>query len=68
MRAIRRAWDIRIGLPAAKWMIEIGTFLPRTESEPVVESRRVVPSRLIESGFCFDYPIWPAAAVDLCRR
>lgn len=68
MRALRTAWGIRIGLPAAKWMLEIGTFLLRTESELVLKSRRVVPARLVESGFRFDFPTWPAAAADLCRR
>lgn len=71
MLAIRRAWGgglARIGLPAPRWMIEIGTRLMRTESELVLKSRRVVPRRLLESGFAFDTPNWQEAATDLCRR
>ena len=49
-------------------MIEIGTFLMRTESELVLKSRRVVPGRLLEAGFDFRFPTWPDAAADLCRR
>lgn len=51
MRALRRAWGHFIGIPAPAWMIEIGTFLLRTESELVLKSRRVVPGRLLDAGF-----------------
>jgi uncharacterized protein (TIGR01777 family) len=68
MRALRAAWGTRVGLPATKWMLEIGTFLLRTETELILKSRRVVPRRLLESGFVFDFPTWPEAAADLCRR
>lgn len=68
MRHLRSACGARIGLPAMRWMLEIGTFLMRTESELVLKSRRVVPRRLLESGFRFDFPDWSAAAIDLCKR
>jgi uncharacterized protein len=67
MRALREAWGIRFGLPATKWMLAIGTRLMRTESELILKSRRVVPGRLVEAGFTFDFPAWAAAARDLCR-
>jgi NAD dependent epimerase/dehydratase family enzyme len=34
----------------------------------VLKSRRVVPARLQQSGFVFQFPTWAAAADDLCRR
>jgi uncharacterized protein (TIGR01777 family) len=68
MRALRAAWGSRIGLPATAWMLELGAIFMRTESELVLKSRRVVPTRLLESGFEFHYPHWPAAAADLCAR
>lgn len=68
MRALREAWDVRLGLPAAKWMIEIGAFLMRTESELVLKSRWVVPERLLVAGFQFQFPEWPAAARELVTR
>jgi len=49
-------------------MVEIGTFLLRTESELVLKSRRVIPTRLLQSGFSFHYPTWPEAAQDLVAR
>ena len=68
MRELREAWGMKFGLPATKWMIEIGTRAMRTESELVLKSRRVVPARLQESGFEFEYSMWRDAARDLCKR
>lgn len=68
MRALRAAWGARVGLPASRLMLEVGAFFLRTETELVLKSRRVVPRRLLESGFRFRFPEWPEAAADLCRR
>jgi uncharacterized protein len=68
MRALRDAWGRPLGLPAAEWMLELGTWVMRTESELVLKSRRVVPGRLLASGFSFQFPTWPEAARDLCAR
>jgi uncharacterized protein (TIGR01777 family) len=68
MRALREAWGTRIGLPAANWMLEIGALFMRTETELVLKSRRVVPRRLLDDGFKFNFPNWPEAARDLCRQ
>jgi uncharacterized protein len=68
MRALREAWGIRIGLPAPGWVLEIGAFVLRTESELVLKSRRVVPERLLAAGFRFLFPEWPAAARELVAR
>ncbi len=68
MEALRSAWGIRIGLPASKLMLEIGTFLLRTETELVLKSRRVIPGILNKSGFEFSYPVWQQASVDLCNE
>jgi len=68
MRALREAWGMRLGLPASAWMLEVGTWLLRSETELVLKSRRVVPGRLVQQGFAFEFPIWAEAARDLCRR
>src|SRR5262245_8650097 len=68
MRTLRAAWGIGFGLPATKWMLEIGAFFMRTETELVLKSRRVVPDRLLKSGFVFRFPTWAEAAADLCHR
>ena len=68
MAELRRAWGTRAGLPATKWMLEIGALLMGSESELVLKSRRVVPGRLMKEGFSFRYPEWSEAARDLCRE
>jgi uncharacterized protein (TIGR01777 family) len=67
MRELREAWGISVGLPASRWMLEIGAIFMHTETELILKSRRVFPRRLLDQGFVFRYPIWPAAARDLCR-
>jgi uncharacterized protein len=67
MRVLREAWGIPVGLPASKWMLEIGALFMRTETELILKSRRVVPGRLRDRGFAFTYPRWSDAARDLCR-
>jgi uncharacterized protein (TIGR01777 family) len=68
MRAMREAWGTRVGLPATRWMLEIGAWAMRTDTELVLKSRRVVPGRLLAAGFAFEYPTWPEAVRDLVAR
>ena len=68
MRILRDAWGASIGLPATKWMLSIAALFMRTETELILKSRRVVPARMLESGFEFEFPHWEQAALDLCRR
>ncbi|GAA2517057.1 TIGR01777 family oxidoreductase [Streptomyces levis] len=68
MRALRAAWGVPVGLPATRRMAEAGAFVLRSDTELLLKSRRVVPGRLLEAGFRFDRPEWPAAADDLVRR
>lgn len=68
MAELRAAWGTRLGLPATRWMAEIGAFFLRTDTELTLKSRRVVPARLLDAGLAFDFPAWPDAARDLVTR
>ena len=68
MTSLRQAWGAQIGLPAATWMLEMGSIFLRTETELVLKSRRVVPGRLLEAGLQFQFPDWPVAAQNLVVR
>ena len=68
MHVLRESCGASFGLPASKWMLEIGALVLRTETELILKSRRVVPSRLLDSGFTFAYPEWRRAARDLCQE
>ncbi len=66
VRALREAWGTRVGLPATEWMLEVGAWFLRTETELILKSRRVVSRRLLDAGFEFEFPSWPEAARELC--
>jgi len=68
MEELRRAAGVHVGLPASRWMLEIGAFFLRTETELILKSRRVVARRLMESGFAFTFPEWQPAVQDLVSR
>jgi uncharacterized protein (TIGR01777 family) len=68
MAALRRAYGVPVGLPATDWMLEVGAFFLRTETELILKSRRVVPRRLVDAGFEFQVPDWATAAGDLVQR
>lgn len=68
MAALRATVGIPVGLPATRWMAEVGAFFLRTETELVLKSRRVAPGRLLEAGFRFEFTEWATAADDLVTR
>jgi uncharacterized protein (TIGR01777 family) len=67
MKAMRKAMGIPIGLPTPVWLLETGAVLIRTETELILKSRRVVPRRLLESGYAFSFNTIEDALADLCR-
>ena len=68
MAELRDAWGMPNGLPAPAPLLEIAAFFLRTETELVLKSRRVVPGRLLDAGFEFEYPTWPEAAENLVEQ
>jgi uncharacterized protein (TIGR01777 family) len=68
MKILKETWGAPIGLPANEWMLEVGATLLRTETELILKSRRVIPSRLTDEGFDFHYPFWAEASRDLCSQ
>lgn len=68
MRLLRRALGVPVGLPATRWMLELGSFAIRTETELVLKSRWVVPERLLEAGFVFRHADLEATLRGILRR
>jgi uncharacterized protein (TIGR01777 family) len=68
MRILRRELGAPIGLPAARWMLEIGAFMLRTETELIIKSRKAVPARLLQAGFEFRFPTLAEAAREIEGR
>lgn len=67
MEGLREAVGLPNGIPAPAPLLELGALFLRTETELVLKSRWVVPKRLMEAGFAFDFPEWKTAAEDLVK-
>jgi uncharacterized protein len=68
MQTFRRVCGVSFGLPAAEWMLEVGAFFLRTETELLLKSRNVIPAKLLASGFEFCFPRMEEALRDLAGR
>jgi uncharacterized protein (TIGR01777 family) len=55
MHIIRKAYGMPFGLPAPQWLLEMGSIVIGTETELILKSRWVLPKRLLDSGFEFEY-------------
>ncbi len=53
MRTLRRVVRMPIGVPTLRWMLELGMWALRTESELILKSRWVLPGTLTARGFAF---------------
>lgn len=56
METLRKITHTKIGLPAFEWMLKLGAFVIGTETELVLKSRWVVPTKILQAGFVFKYP------------
>jgi uncharacterized protein len=56
MATIRKVCHAPFGLPAPRWLLEVGAFFLRTETELLIKSRRVAPDKLLANGFAFRHP------------
>jgi len=65
MEKLRKAMGISFGMPAARWMLEVGAFALRTETELLLKSRWVLPDRLLNNGYSFRYPTLAEALEEL---
>jgi uncharacterized protein (TIGR01777 family) len=68
MKTLRQATGTKIGLPAYTWMLKTGALLIGTETELVLKSRWVIPTRMLENGFQFKYPLLKDAFDDILSK
>ncbi len=68
MRTVRDVLGVRVGLPAFEWMLRLGAIAIGTETELVLKSRWVLPTRLTALGFVFHFPTFRAAVQDIVGR
>lgn len=68
MQLFREVVGMPLGIPATKWMLEIGAFLMGTETELVTKSRWVDSVRLRDAGFRWRWSRPVDAIADLQAR
>lgn len=68
MRIFRESVGMPLGLPASRWMLEIGARLLGTETELVLKSRWAEPLRLHDEGFRWRWSRAVDAVADLQSR
>jgi uncharacterized protein len=67
MSLLREQLKQPIGLASTKWMLGLGAILLKTETELILKSRWVLPSRLQKAGFRFEYSELKGALEDLIQ-
>lgn len=65
MKTLRKALKMSVGIPLGKWVLELGAAIIGTETELILKSRRVIPKRLTDEGFKFQYNDLSSALKDL---
>lgn len=68
MQTLRKITGYRFGLPAYEWMLKMGAFLIGTETELILKSRWVLPTRLLETGFKFEYATLQEAFTEIVNH
>ncbi len=68
MAVFRKVCGRPFGLPAARWMLEVGAWVMRTETELMIKSRRAVPGKLLDGGFAFKFPRFQSALEEIEGR
>jgi len=65
MRTFREVKKIPIGLPSSTWMLKIGAFIIGTETELLLKSRWVIPEKLLDYKYEFQFPTINRALSDI---
>ena len=67
MQTLRNVTGTFFGLPAYTWMLKIGAAIIGTETELILKSRWVVPARLLQEDFQFEYPFLKEALQNIIQ-
>jgi len=67
MNKLRNEMNVSLGLPAPKWLLEIGSVFIQTETELVLKSRWVIPERLEREGYNFKFKTLDHTLQDILK-
>jgi uncharacterized protein (TIGR01777 family) len=68
MATLRKVLGVPIGIPLPRFALELGAWAIRTETELILKSRWVLPKRLLDAGFTFEYPELEPALRRILKR
>ncbi|MEO7310997.1 MAG: TIGR01777 family oxidoreductase [Chitinophagaceae bacterium] len=68
MRTLRNIAGYKFGFPAYEWVLKIGAAIIGTETELILKSRWVVPTKALEAEFTFQYPLLGDALREIISR
>ena len=67
MKQLRKGIGIPIGLPTSTPLLKLGAKIIGTETELVLKSRNVIPDRLLQEGFQFQFDTLEKTISDLVK-
>jgi uncharacterized protein (TIGR01777 family) len=67
MQLMRNYLKVPFGLPAGKGLLNLGARLIRTETELILKSRNVIPTRLLKAGYTFRFNSLEIALKELLK-
>jgi hypothetical protein len=68
MHTLRKATNTNFALPAYEWMLKIGAELIGTETELILKSRWVLPTKILDTGFQFKFALLEDAIKDIISK
>jgi uncharacterized protein (TIGR01777 family) len=68
IQTLRQLTNTKFGLPAPAWLLKIGAAIIGTETELLLKSRWVIPTKLLAAGFTFSYPEIDKAVQEIVNR
>jgi uncharacterized protein (TIGR01777 family) len=68
MATLRRVLRVTLGVPLFEWMLKLGAAIIGTETELLLKSRWVVPTKLLSAGFGFEFAQLEPAVRDIVDR
>ncbi|AXG67953.1 epimerase family protein [Kordia sp. SMS9] len=68
MKTIRNVLKVPFGLFQPKWLLKFGALIIKTEAELILKSRFVIPEKLVNAGFQFQYPTAEKAIEEIINR
>lgn len=68
MKKLQNAFGIPFGSPISAFLLKVGSFIIRTETELVLKSRNVIPKKLVENGFKYKFANIDTAFQNLLKK